>query len=337
MESFYGGQQGFSFVVKKNPNNNSGYFTSKRDINSAAQSGALRYGDYAIVTGQTTTENIYNSEHGDLYRINAQNQAEKVANISHPALSTLIKGFNSFNDNIDVNQTATINFLNKENSKEQETLDLSWEYERNNDEITGIRIGIKAPQPVIEFELEKTDSYKKQIQPMVTGGPFYKKFNVQEPRQVDIISSAAGGGNNLSSDDVEDGLIIFNERSEIIELKNYEPSQSGGNYILTTGKINISSWSNFTLQYTGSVEDASSVNCLLMGYDLTQLPSEGHEDPPIRQLYDLSLATFLEYIENNGMYRPSPYYNAYLEMTLTSRDSAALERVAESLAIKSYF
>lgn len=342
MESFYGGQQGFSFVVKRNPaENHDGCFYNVNEINTAARKGVLRYGDYAIVTN---TINNYTIEHGDLYRINTQGTAEKVANISHPALSTLISGFSGVHPNPPEGQSVEIDFLSEAYSKTANKLEMTWTYVTDSDsQIIGIEIGIAAPQPVIEFELEKTNSYKKQIQSEVTGGPFYKKFKVQEPRQVDIISSNTTGGNNLSSEDIEDGLIIFNERTEKIELKNYTiyqgryPESSSGSIknILRTDKINISSWSKFTIQYTG-LTDASLVKCYLVGYDLTQLISEYY--PPKPSTPDtVTLQNFLTYIEENGVYRPLADCSAYLEMILVSDTLEDLQNLAESLIIKSYF
>lgn len=342
MESFYGGQQGFSFVVKKNPNDNeNGYFEDGAAIQTAADNGILRYGDYAIVTN---TINSYTKDHGDLYRINTQGTAEKVANISHPALLTLISGFRGVHSNPPEGQSVEIDFLSEEDSKTANKLKMTWAYVTNSDsQITGIEIGIAAPQPVIEFEIEKTDSYKKQIRSLDTTGSFYKKFKVQEPRQVDIISSNATGGNNLSSEDIEDGLIIFNKRIEKIELKNYTiyqgryPENSSGSikYILRTDKINISSWSKFTIQYTG-LTDASLVKCYLVGYDLTRLISEYY--PPKPSTPDtVTLQNFLTYIEENGVYRPLVDCSAYLEMILVSDTLEDLQNLAESLIIKSYF
>lgn len=342
MESFYGGQQGFSFVVKRNPNDNeNGYFEDGAAIQTAADNGILRYGDYAIVTN---TINSYTKDHGDLYRINTQGTAEKVANISHPALATLFSGFSPYNNNVGNDQKFSINFLDESTSKTQETLDLSWEIEQDNENnVTGIKVGVSAPRPVIEFELEKTNSYKKQIQSLDTTGSFYKKFKVQEPRQVDIISSNATGGNNLSSEDIEDGLIIFNKRTEKIELKNYTiyqgryPENSSGTQknILRTDKINISSWSKFTIQYTG-LTDASLVKCYLVGYDLTQLISEYYPPKPSTP-NTVTLQNFLTYIEENGVYRPLADCSAYLEMILVSDTLEDLQNLAESLIIKSYF
>ena len=217
MESFYGGQQGFSFVVKRNSTRDDGYFNNLNDINTAIARGDLRYGDYAIVTGLTGTGNSYNSGHGDLYRINAKNQPERVANISHPALSTLIKGFNSFNNNVDVSQTASINFLDSNSSQRQSTLDLSWEYEEDNGVITGIRIGVKAPRPVVDIAVQQ-----KQIDtsnPLAIASnqgiiqesgnsdnhPFYYDYQIQLPMRSILVSKDI----NIDTTNLDTGTLCF--------------------------------------------------------------------------------------------------------------------------------
>lgn len=151
MESFYGGQQGFSFVVKRNPaEDHDGYFYNVNEINKAASEGVLRYGDYAIVTN---TINDYTKEHGDLYRINTRGMAEKVANISHPALATLISEIGEFDDQAGEGQTVTIPFLYTSDSQNANGLKISWVYETNEEEVSGIKLGIEAPQPVINATL----------------------------------------------------------------------------------------------------------------------------------------------------------------------------------------
>lgn len=302
MESFYGGQQGFSFVVKRNPASDNGYFNNLNDINTAIATGDLRYGDYAIVTGLTGTGNSYNSEHGDLYRINTKNQPERVANISHPALSTLIKGFNSFNNNVDVSQTTSINFLDLNLSKQQSTLDLSWEYEEDNGVITGIRIGIKAPQPVIEFTIAESDNYKKTITETSDNNyPFYKTFQVNEPKKIDIKSKDTV--NLIEAENLSDNLIFLNtaEFKQLLNSNNFEvieepPQQisfqgfNGSYYERKSKYIDISSYNNFSVEYEGdSSQNTENIFLYFQLYDINkQVISQGGTIPELNYPYPLN-------------------------------------------------
>ena len=253
MESFYGGQQGFSFVVKRNSTRDDGYFNNLNDINTAIDRGDLRYGDYAIVTGLTGTGNSYNSGHGDLYRINAKNQPERVANISHPALSTLIKGLSSFNNNVDVSQTASINFLDSNSSTQQSTLDLSWEYEEDNGVITGIRIGVKAPRPVVDIAVQQ-----KQIDasnPLAIASnqgiihendnsddhPFYYNYQIQLPMRSILVSKDI----NIDTTDLDTGTLCFITSEE--KGKWYDTSFFGAN-----GTVSMMSADDLSGQGAGS-------------------------------------------------------------------------------------
>ncbi len=234
MESFYGGQQGFSFVVKRNPaENHDGCFYNVNEINTAAREGVLRYGDYAIVTNAI---NDYTIEHGDLYRINTQGTAEKVANISHPALSTLISGFSGVHSNPPEGQSVEINFLSEEDSKTANKLKMTWTYVTDSDsQIIGIEIGVAAPRPVVDIgvqqkQIDTSDplaiaSNQGIIQESDNSSskPFYYNYQIQLPMRSILVSKDI----NIDTTNLDTGTLCFITSEE--KGKWYDTSFFGAN------------------------------------------------------------------------------------------------------------
>lgn len=216
MESFYGGQQGFSFVVKRNPaEDHDGCFYNVNEINTAAREGVLRYGDYAIVTN---TINDYTIEHGDLYRINTQGTAEKVANISHPALSTLISGFSGVHPNPPEGQSVEIDFLSEEDSKTANKLKMTWTYVIDSDsQIIGIEIGVAAPRPVVDIAVQQKQidisnplaiaSNQGIIQESSNSDnqPFYYDYQIQLPMRSILVSKDI----DIDTTNLDTGTLCF--------------------------------------------------------------------------------------------------------------------------------
>lgn len=215
MESFYGGQQGFSFVVKRNPaEGHDGYFYNVNEINTAASKGVLRYGDYAIVTNKI---NDYTTEHGDLYRINTRGMAEKVANISHPALATLISEIGEFDDQATGIHTTSINFLTENESKTQETLDISWKNvpdPQDSSKVIGIEIGIKAPRPVININVSQRElndedpleiASNASIVTKENSKPFYYEYGIELPMRSILVPEKT----EIETSNLDSGTLCF--------------------------------------------------------------------------------------------------------------------------------
>lgn len=214
MESFYGGQQGFSFVVKRNPARDNGYFNNLADINNAIATGDLRYGDYAIITNSM---NSYTANHGDLYRINTQNQAERVANISHPALATLISEIGEFDDQATGIHTTSINFLTENESKTQETLDVSWKNvldPQDSSKVIGIEIGIKAPRPVIDISVSQKELNDENpfeiasntgIVTKENNKPFYYEYGIELPMRSILVPEKT----EIDTSNLDSGTLCF--------------------------------------------------------------------------------------------------------------------------------
>lgn len=230
MESFYGGQQGFSFVVKRNPaEGHDGYFYNVNEINKAARDGVLRYGDYAIVTN---TINNYTREHGDLYRINTRRMAEKVANISHPALATLISEIGEFDNRATGIHTTSINFLTENESKTQETLDISWKNvpdPQDSSKVIGIEIGIKAPRPVIDISVSQKELNDENpfeiasnagIVTKENNKPFYYEYGIELPMRSILVPEKT----EIETSNLDSGTLCF-MTSDIIGKWNNRSGQ----------------------------------------------------------------------------------------------------------------
>lgn len=119
MESFYGGKLGYSFVVKPNPNDMSngqrrGWWTSMAQIEEAAQTGILQFGDYAIIT---QPNGVANDDHGKLVRISEFNGLEVVAKIGNPSALYSLALISNPGDGTEYNHPVDIEFLDDANSK----------------------------------------------------------------------------------------------------------------------------------------------------------------------------------------------------------------------------
>lgn len=79
--SFYGGKQGFGFILKGNEDADDHFFHNEEEILAAVANKKLRYGEYALISfpDESNVDKI-----GNLYRV-VHGNIELVANISGPA------------------------------------------------------------------------------------------------------------------------------------------------------------------------------------------------------------------------------------------------------------
>lgn len=88
MNSFYGGKQGFGFILKGNDDADDHFFHNEEEILAAIANKKLRYGEYALLSfpDENNVDKI-----GNLYRV-VHGNIELVANISGPAGATGAQG-----------------------------------------------------------------------------------------------------------------------------------------------------------------------------------------------------------------------------------------------------
>lgn len=86
--SFYGGKQGFGFILKGNEDADDHFFHNEEEILAAVANKKLRYGEYALISfpDESNVDKI-----GNLYRV-VHGNIELVANISGPAGATGAQG-----------------------------------------------------------------------------------------------------------------------------------------------------------------------------------------------------------------------------------------------------
>lgn len=200
MESFYGGKQGYSFVVKHNPEREDGFFTSLQDIETAIANGNLKYGEYAIITevGHYTTAS------GNLYRVDLENHPQLIANVNSPRIYGTLDSIGSYDSNYHFGQ---VNFLDQNASKQATDLKMSIiAVEDGNNNLVGYQLGIAAPHPVIEYEIESSDEYIPTVN-VNTIAPFFNKITQKETLKVDVQSQAFI--DSLEEEDVYNGVVIF--------------------------------------------------------------------------------------------------------------------------------
>lgn len=214
MDSFYGGKRGFSFILRPNntviKNSNGGwenkiYWETLADIENGIKNNLLSYGEYAVIT---ETGPSYSSEHGKVYRVNRNNQAELVGKIGNPAP---LYGLTVSADEEGAN-TTTFQFLNDNLSKTAEGFTVYWKIlEDEEGQPQSIGIGFDFPRPV--FTVENTPStlflLQKDIEQLPAGitiSPDYQQGSVHYKVDNVIPSSTYIGSEDerlSSSTDVE--------------------------------------------------------------------------------------------------------------------------------------
>lgn len=260
MDMFYGGKRGYSFILRPNLDDDNGYWESYNAIHVAAQAGKLKYGEYAIVTTNTSNGNM-GAEHGNIYRIQERQTPVLVGRIGNPIPVVPIE----ISDGQGTESYAIIDFLNERDSKAATGVIGRWKnIEDNNGNITAIGLSFDFPQPVIELTKKRTNNLKngKNGLSILKQNPYYYKIDMVDSPNIYIGTESECSLINNSLDDGDIWLQIFdgNESySSYSPLRTY--SLKKPSYTIT-GKSGETMGSGYPLlsQSTNSIQRA----CLLV-------------------------------------------------------------------------
>lgn len=194
MDSFYGGKRGYSFILKPQNTiikNEHGawerivYWRNKQEIERGVQSGALSYGEYAVITEEGPS---YSSEHGKIYRVTKDNNLELVGKIGNPAPLYPLEIIN------DDQETQSLDFPFLDDAQSTDSnFRVYWKTIYDDvDEPQAIGVGFKVPRPVfsvtnIPSTLPLFDSATElqpagiQLEPVESGKVHYAVTNVVPP------------------------------------------------------------------------------------------------------------------------------------------------------------
>lgn len=165
MNNFYGGERGFSFILKPNPSSlSNGYWKSLNEIIIAARDGKIQYGDYVIITNDLGQ---YTNQHGCIYRIDRDKNPILIGKIGNPAPLFDI----AIVENLENANEVTFTFMDDEESVIADSVKVYWKIidytyqDSNNESHTEQRIGISFafPKPIITFNNFHTTNFKTQI------------------------------------------------------------------------------------------------------------------------------------------------------------------------------
>ena len=145
MNSFYGGKQGFSFILRPNTASSDRYWHSLAEIQALGiNRGALKYGDYAVITESGPS---YSDEHGKVYRIDNANVPVLVGKIGNPAPLYNIE----LTDDRKDAQSIVFNFMDETSSRFQTGVTGYWKMIKNENDEDVIGISFDFPVPAISF------------------------------------------------------------------------------------------------------------------------------------------------------------------------------------------